>query len=47
VNIATNLAGFFHISQRILKKMEAQGSGHIVQITTSLVDQPINGVPPF
>jgi NAD(P)-dependent dehydrogenase (short-subunit alcohol dehydrogenase family) len=44
-NIATNLAGFFHISQRVLKKMEAQGSGHIVQITTSLVDQPINGVP--
>jgi NAD(P)-dependent dehydrogenase (short-subunit alcohol dehydrogenase family) len=25
--------------------MEAQGSGHIVQITTSIVDQPINGVP--
>jgi NAD(P)-dependent dehydrogenase (short-subunit alcohol dehydrogenase family) len=44
-NIATNLAGFFHISQRAVKKMEAQGSGHIVQITTSIVDQPINGVP--
>jgi len=44
-NIATNLAGFFHISQRSVKKMEAQGSGHIVQITTSIVDQPINGVP--
>jgi NAD(P)-dependent dehydrogenase (short-subunit alcohol dehydrogenase family) len=44
-NIATNLAGFFHISQRVVKKMEAQGTGHIVQITTSLVDQPINGVP--
>jgi NAD(P)-dependent dehydrogenase (short-subunit alcohol dehydrogenase family) len=41
----TNLAGFFHISQRAVKKMEAQGSGHIVQITTSIVDQPINGVP--
>jgi len=25
--------------------MDAQGSGHVVQITTSLVDQPINGVP--
>ena len=44
-NIATNLAGFFHISQCAVKKMEAQGSGHIVQITTSIVDQPINGVP--
>jgi NAD(P)-dependent dehydrogenase (short-subunit alcohol dehydrogenase family) len=44
-NIGTNLASFFHISQLALKRMEAQGSGHIVQITTSLADQPINGVP--
>lgn len=44
-NIAINLAGFFHISQRVMKKMEAQGSGHVVQITASIVDQPINGVP--
>ena len=44
-NIGTNLASFFHISQLAVKRMEAQASGHIVQITTSLVDQPINGVP--
>ncbi|MDM0067478.1 SDR family oxidoreductase [Variovorax sp. J31P207] len=44
-NIGTNLASFFHISQLALKRMETQGSGHIVQITTSLADQPINGVP--
>lgn len=44
-NIATNLAGFFHITQRVIEKMEAQGFGHVVQITTSLADQPINGVP--
>jgi len=44
-NIATNLAGFFHISQRAVARMEQQGGGHIVQITTTLVDQPINGVP--
>ena len=44
-NIATNLAGFFHVTQRAVQRMEAQGSGHIVQITTSIVDQPINGVP--
>lgn len=44
-NIGTNLASFFHISQLALKRMEAQGSGHIVQITTSLAEQPINGVP--
>jgi len=44
-NIATNLAGFFHVTQRAVRRMEAQGAGHIVQITTSIVDQPINGVP--
>jgi NAD(P)-dependent dehydrogenase (short-subunit alcohol dehydrogenase family) len=25
--------------------MESQGSGHVVQITASIVNQPINGVP--
>jgi NAD(P)-dependent dehydrogenase (short-subunit alcohol dehydrogenase family) len=44
-NLSTNLSGFFHVTQRAVKQMEFQGSGHIVQITTSLVDQPINGVP--
>jgi NAD(P)-dependent dehydrogenase (short-subunit alcohol dehydrogenase family) len=44
-NIGTNLASFFHLGQLAVKRMQAQGSGHIVQITTSLVDQPINGVP--
>jgi NAD(P)-dependent dehydrogenase (short-subunit alcohol dehydrogenase family) len=44
-NIATNLAGFFHISQRAIERMERLGGGHVVQITTSIVDQPINGVP--
>ena len=45
VNINTNLAGFFFVTQAAIRRMEAQGSGHVVQITTSLVDQPINGVP--
>jgi NAD(P)-dependent dehydrogenase (short-subunit alcohol dehydrogenase family) len=44
-NIKTNLAGFFFVTQAAIRRMEAQGSGHVVQITTSLVDQPINGVP--
>jgi NAD(P)-dependent dehydrogenase (short-subunit alcohol dehydrogenase family) len=44
-NIGTNLAGFFFISQAAIRRMEPQGSGHIVQVSTSLVDQPINGVP--
>jgi NAD(P)-dependent dehydrogenase (short-subunit alcohol dehydrogenase family) len=43
--IATNLAGFFHITQRAAAEMLKQGSGHIVSITTSLADQPITGVP--
>ena len=37
---AVNLAGFFHITQRAIRQMVDQGSGHIVNITTSLVDQP-------
>jgi len=44
-NIATNLAGFFFVTQNAIRRMERAGSGHVVQITTSIVDQPINGVP--
>jgi len=36
-----NLAGFFHVSQLAVK----QGSGHVVQVTTSLIDHAIAGVP--
>jgi NAD(P)-dependent dehydrogenase (short-subunit alcohol dehydrogenase family) len=35
---AVNLTGFFHITQRVIPHMVGQGSGHIVNITTSLVD---------
>jgi len=37
---AVNLTGFFHITQRVIRQMLTQGSGHVVNITTSLVDQP-------
>jgi NAD(P)-dependent dehydrogenase (short-subunit alcohol dehydrogenase family) len=37
---AVNLAGFFHITQRAIRQMVDQGSGHIVNITTSIVDRP-------
>ncbi len=38
---AVNLAGFFHITQSVIRQMLAQGTGgHIVNITTSLVDHP-------
>src|SRR5881227_492763 len=35
---AVNLAGFFHITQHSIRRMLSQGSGHIVNISTSLVD---------
>ena len=35
---AVNLAGFFHITQRAIRQMVEQGTGHVVNITTSLVD---------
>ena len=37
--LAVNLAGFSHITQAAIAEMARQGSGHIVNITTSLVDQ--------
>ena len=43
--LGVNLAGFFHITQLAVGEMEKQGSGHIVQITTSLVEHAIAGVP--
>jgi NAD(P)-dependent dehydrogenase (short-subunit alcohol dehydrogenase family) len=36
---AVNLAGFFHITQRAIRQMVARGSGHVVNISTSLVDR--------
>jgi len=40
----TNLAGFFYVSQQAITQMRKQKSGHIVNISTSLVAQPIAGV---
>lgn len=41
--VEVNLAGFFHITQLTLPHMLKQRSGHIVQITTTLVHQAIAG----
>ncbi|HTU84674.1 MAG TPA: SDR family oxidoreductase [Solirubrobacteraceae bacterium] len=35
---AVNLAGFFHITQRVIPSMLNVGGGHIVNVSTSLVD---------
>jgi NAD(P)-dependent dehydrogenase (short-subunit alcohol dehydrogenase family) len=43
--LAVNVTGFFHITQLAIAEMEKRGSGHVVQITTSLVDHAIAGVP--
>ena len=43
--IGVNLAGFFHITQLAIAEMEKRGGGHVVQITTSLVDHALSGVP--
>ncbi len=43
--LATNLDGFFFITQPAIAAMEAQGSGHVVQITTTLADQADKRVP--
>ena len=45
VYLATNVTGFFHMTQRAIEIMIRQGSGHVVTITTSLVDQPMSSVP--
>ena len=43
--VATNLAGFFHMTQHALRAMTAGRGGHIVNIGTSLAAQPVAGVP--
>ena len=35
---SVNLAGFFHLTQRVIGQMVTQGIGHVVNVTTSLVD---------
>jgi NAD(P)-dependent dehydrogenase (short-subunit alcohol dehydrogenase family) len=41
--IDTNVAGYFFITQRVVTQMRKQKSGHIVGISTVLVDQPLAG----
>ena len=42
--VSTTLAGFLYVSQLAAKQMLRQKSGSIVNISTTLVDQPIAGV---
>ena len=43
--VGVNLTGFFHITQLAVAEMERRGGGHVVQITTTLVDHANSGVP--
>jgi NAD(P)-dependent dehydrogenase (short-subunit alcohol dehydrogenase family) len=44
--LQVNLGGFFHISQMAMVEMLRRGSGHIVNITSSLVaEQPLKALP--
>jgi NAD(P)-dependent dehydrogenase (short-subunit alcohol dehydrogenase family) len=42
--VSTTLAGFLYVSQLAVKQMVKQKSGSIINISTTLVDQPIAGV---
>jgi NAD(P)-dependent dehydrogenase (short-subunit alcohol dehydrogenase family) len=43
--LAVNVGSFFHLTRRVAAEMVKQGAGHIVQITTSLVDHANSNVP--
>jgi NAD(P)-dependent dehydrogenase (short-subunit alcohol dehydrogenase family) len=43
--VAINLGSFFRLTQLVAAEMLKQGSGHIVQITTSLIDHANSNVP--
>ncbi|HTC09535.1 MAG TPA: SDR family oxidoreductase [Acetobacteraceae bacterium] len=43
--VGVNIGGFFHMTQLAMVEMEKSGSGHVVQITTALVDHPLSAVP--
>jgi NAD(P)-dependent dehydrogenase (short-subunit alcohol dehydrogenase family) len=43
--IAVNLLGFFHITTRTIKHMLDRGRGHVVNVSTTLVEQADRGIP--
>ena len=43
--LGINLDGFFHLTRRAAKEMLKRGSGHIVQITSSLDEHAVSSVP--
>lgn len=43
--LSVNLGGFFSVSQQAIRQMLKQNGGHIINLTTTLVGQPVKGVP--
>ncbi|HEY4092506.1 MAG TPA: SDR family oxidoreductase [Luteibacter sp.] len=43
--LSVNLHGFFYVTQAAVRQMLTQGSGHIVSITTTLVEHAVDGIP--
>jgi NAD(P)-dependent dehydrogenase (short-subunit alcohol dehydrogenase family) len=43
--VAVNLAGFFHITTRAIRHMLGRGCGHVVNVSTSLVEQADSARP--
>ncbi len=41
----TNVASFFYMSQQVVPQMKKQNSGHVVNISTVLADQPSGAAP--
>ena len=43
--VGVNLTGFFRLTQRAIAEMLKRGSGHVVNITTTLADYASSGTP--
>jgi NAD(P)-dependent dehydrogenase (short-subunit alcohol dehydrogenase family) len=43
--ITVNLAGFFHVSQKVISEMLKAGSGHVVNVTATIAEQPTTSLP--
>ncbi|MFC8801165.1 SDR family NAD(P)-dependent oxidoreductase [Promicromonospora sp. NPDC057138] len=43
--VAINVGGFFHVTQRAIPQMQAAGGGHVVSITTTLVESALSVFP--
>ena len=41
----TNVASFFYMSQQVIPQMKRQNSGHVVNISAVIADQPSGAVP--